>query len=275
MGFDPMSIPYLRICHDRGLGVADPRGIDLVGDDLSKMNLGFRVSRSLVIWGDQMLRKGPLRFLERLALHSPLVVWAPMASNIYPRLPLVPDHRPRAGSPRFRRTAWGRFLSTTATAGLRGAGSRFLPRPALSAHDWIEPPGPGTVRIGIVLGPPRSGRCRLWRPRTGTRRAAPTFLLITVDTLRDPIILGCYGYDRRTSPVIDRLAAGRRAVPDRHHPPPAAPSSRFPSILTGVYPMVHGPALRGPELGGARGTRDTDRIPEGLPVTPRSPSPRD
>jgi hypothetical protein len=109
MGFDPMAIPYLRMCHDRGLGVADPRGIDMAGDDVSDMNLRFEVSRSLVIWGDQMLRKGPLRFLEKIALHSPLVVWAPAASNLYHDYlwyPTIGRSRIRD----FRRTAWGRFF---------------------------------------------------------------------------------------------------------------------------------------------------------------------
>jgi len=83
MGFDPLSIPYLRMCHERELGVADTAAIDIVGDDIAAINLGFHTKRSLVIWGDQMLRKGPLRFLEKIALHSPLVVWAPFASNVY------------------------------------------------------------------------------------------------------------------------------------------------------------------------------------------------
>lgn len=83
MGFDPMSIPYLRMCHERGLGVAETDDIDIVGDDIAEMNMHFRTKKSLVIWGDQMLRKGPLRFAEKLLLHSPLVVWAPFASNVY------------------------------------------------------------------------------------------------------------------------------------------------------------------------------------------------
>jgi len=109
MGFDPLTIPYLRMCHERGLGTADAKEIDLVGDDVSGMNLHFHVSRSLVIWGDQMLRRGPLRFLERLALHSPLVVWAPMASNVYHDMIWYPTVG-RARIARFRRTAWGRFF---------------------------------------------------------------------------------------------------------------------------------------------------------------------
>jgi hypothetical protein len=109
MGFDPLAIPYLRMCHERGLGVADPRGIEVVGDDVSGLNLRFSVARSLVIWGDQMLRKGPLRFLEKIALHSPLVVWAPMASNIYHDLLWYPTVG-RARIAKFRRTEWGRLF---------------------------------------------------------------------------------------------------------------------------------------------------------------------
>ncbi len=109
MGFDPMSIPYLRMCHDRGLGVADPRGIDVIGDDITGLNLRFKVSRSFVIWGDQMLRKGPLRFLERIALHSPLVVWAPAASNVYHDLLWYPTVG-LARIARFRNTEWGRLF---------------------------------------------------------------------------------------------------------------------------------------------------------------------
>ena len=109
MGFDPFSIGYLRLCHERGLGTIDPRDIELVGDDITGLDLGFQVSRSLVIWGDQMLRRGPLRFLERLALHSPLVVWAPLASNVYHDWLWYPTVG-RSRIARFRRTRWGRFL---------------------------------------------------------------------------------------------------------------------------------------------------------------------
>jgi hypothetical protein len=110
MGFDPWSIPYLRMCHERGLGVADPRRIELVGDtELASTSMGFTTSRSLVIWGDQLIRRGPLRPLKRLLLHSPLVVWAPFASNVYHDLlwyPTVGRSRIRA----FAGTPWGRLF---------------------------------------------------------------------------------------------------------------------------------------------------------------------
>jgi uncharacterized protein (DUF362 family) len=110
MGFDPLAIPYLRMCEERGLGVADPRKIELVGDaDAAGISMGFKTSRSLVIWGDQLIRRGPLRPLKRLLLHSPLVVWAPFASNVYHDwlwYPTVGRARIRA----FAETPWGRLF---------------------------------------------------------------------------------------------------------------------------------------------------------------------
>lgn len=83
MGFEPMTIPYLRMCHERGLGTADLSEIDVTGEQIEGVNFGFTVKRSFVIWGDQLIRKGPLRPFEKILLHSPLVFWAPMASNVY------------------------------------------------------------------------------------------------------------------------------------------------------------------------------------------------
>jgi hypothetical protein len=110
MGFDPMSIPYLAMCHERGLGVADLRDIEIVGDaDAAKVSMGFKTSRSLVIWGDQLIRRGPLRPLKRLLLHSPLMVWAPFASNVYHDMmwyPTVGHSRIR----QFMKTEWGQLF---------------------------------------------------------------------------------------------------------------------------------------------------------------------
>lgn len=129
MGFDPMGIPYLKICHDMGLGAADPRDIEIVGEPIEGVNFSFNVSRSFVIWGDQMLRKGPLRFLEKIALHSPLVVWAPFASNIYHDwlwYPLIGQSRIRE----FRRTKWGRFMEERYGSGGPGAVAVGVPKQA-------------------------------------------------------------------------------------------------------------------------------------------------
>jgi hypothetical protein len=111
MEFQPMEIPYLRHCHENGIGTGKPEEIDIIGEDISEVNFGFRVKRSLVIWGDQLLRKGWLRFLERPLLHSPLVFWAPMASTLYHDYlwyPFVGKRRLRA----FMMTEWGRLFES-------------------------------------------------------------------------------------------------------------------------------------------------------------------
>ncbi len=109
MGYDPMSIPFLRMAHERGLGIADLKDIEIAGDPIVGVNFGFTTRRSFVIWGDQLIRKGWLRPLERLLLHSPLVVWAPMASNLYHDwlwYPTIGRTRIR----RFMQTGWGQLF---------------------------------------------------------------------------------------------------------------------------------------------------------------------
>lgn len=111
MGFDPLSIPYIRMCHERGLGTGDPARIEVVGEDVEELDFGFKTKRSLVIWGDQMLRIGFLRFLEKILLKSPLVVWAPLASNLYHDFlwyPTVGRGRIR----KFMKTEWGELWKT-------------------------------------------------------------------------------------------------------------------------------------------------------------------
>lgn len=109
MGFEPLQIPYIRLCHERGLGVGDLKEIEIIGEDISSVNFGFKAKKSFVIWGDQLLRLGPLRFLEKIALKSPLSFWAPIASNFYHDLlwyPLIG----RARINRFKKTEWGKLF---------------------------------------------------------------------------------------------------------------------------------------------------------------------
>jgi uncharacterized protein (DUF362 family) len=106
MGFTPMDIPYIRMSHEMGLGVGDPAEIEVVGDDISAMNFGFKSKKSFVIWGDQMLRIGFLKSFEKILLHSPLIVWAPFASNIYHDFLWYPTIG-RKMIRKFAKTEWG------------------------------------------------------------------------------------------------------------------------------------------------------------------------
>ena len=109
MGFDPMEIPFIKIAHDRGLGVGDLGQIDLVGDDISGVNYHFKTEKSLVVWGDQLFRKGALSFLEPAVFHTPLFKLCIMASAVFHDnvwYPLVGSRRINA----FMETEWGRLF---------------------------------------------------------------------------------------------------------------------------------------------------------------------
>jgi len=76
-------------------------------------------------------------------------------------------------------------------------------------------------------------------PRRGAR-----LVLISIDTLR-PDHLGCYGYERQTSPFIDGLAAESLVFDDVYsHSNNTAPSHL--TMLSGVLPGVHGVDHRSP-----------------------------
>jgi uncharacterized protein (DUF362 family) len=88
MGFDPVEIPYLKKAHDLGLGIADIDQIEVVGlnkREVKKMNFHFEVKRSPIIFFDQLLRKGTMRFkrLHNLLFHSPLFKFFILASAVY------------------------------------------------------------------------------------------------------------------------------------------------------------------------------------------------
>jgi uncharacterized protein (DUF362 family) len=74
MGFDPLAIGYIRLAHERGLGVGDPDEIELVGDDVSGENWGFQVGYNFHRFLAWMAWYGPTRVLQKLVLRTPLVV---------------------------------------------------------------------------------------------------------------------------------------------------------------------------------------------------------
>lgn len=66
----------------------------------------------------------------------------------------------------------------------------------------------------------------------------PNLILISIDTLRADF-LGCYGYDRPTSPSIDRFATQSVLFENAVATAPWTPPSHA-SMLTGLYPSHHG-----------------------------------
>ena len=84
MGFDPMSLKFIRLAHERGLGCGDISQIEVVGEDISEVNWRFSgVENTFASRGQKLIYWGPLKFLENFLLRSPIAAWAYMASNVY------------------------------------------------------------------------------------------------------------------------------------------------------------------------------------------------
>jgi len=66
----------------------------------------------------------------------------------------------------------------------------------------------------------------------------PNLIVISIDTLR-PDHLGCYGYDRPTSPALDRLAREGLLFENVSSTSPWTMPAHA-SLLTGLYPSRHG-----------------------------------
>jgi uncharacterized protein (DUF362 family) len=110
MGFDPLKIPFIKIAHDKGLGVGDPKQIDVIGENISKVNFKFNTKRSLVVFMDQTLRtKYPI--LEPLLFHTPLFKLCILGSSWYHDYFWYPL-KGRKVVKEFMKTKWGRLWKT-------------------------------------------------------------------------------------------------------------------------------------------------------------------
>ncbi|RJP79642.1 MAG: DUF362 domain-containing protein [Candidatus Zixiibacteriota bacterium] len=83
MGFDPLSLPYIRLAHEKGLGVGDVRDIEVLGEDVSGWNFNFPVGDNLASTAGDAFWFGPLKHLQHLMFHTPLVYFFIWASYFY------------------------------------------------------------------------------------------------------------------------------------------------------------------------------------------------
>jgi uncharacterized protein (DUF362 family) len=87
MGFDPLSIRYIRLAHDLGLGCGDPAEIEIVGDpDAARESWHFTGPFREMTFASRMqhlIYWGPLKRPLEWSLKTWLAPWAYMASVLY------------------------------------------------------------------------------------------------------------------------------------------------------------------------------------------------
>jgi uncharacterized protein (DUF362 family) len=108
-GFQPMDLKFIRLAHELGLGVGDPKQIEIVGEDISAEDWGFVQEDTFASRGQKMIYHGALKPFEALLLRSPLVPWSYFASNLYHNVYWYPF----VGRPRVEaalNTKWGQLF---------------------------------------------------------------------------------------------------------------------------------------------------------------------
>ena len=87
MGFDPMSIKFIRMAHELGLGCGDPRDIEIVGDTAAaNENWHFVGPFKKMTFASRMQHKiywGPMKKPIEWSLKTVLAPWAYIASVVY------------------------------------------------------------------------------------------------------------------------------------------------------------------------------------------------
>ena len=112
MGFDPMSIKYIRIATERGLGTGDPKEIEVIGDDISRENWCFEVGSNLAIsfvkpfWFNSWLSR-----FQKIFFHTPLVYFFVFGSFFFHDFLWYPT-RGKSRIKKFLETPWGKKWQT-------------------------------------------------------------------------------------------------------------------------------------------------------------------
>ncbi len=111
-GFDPMSLRFIRKAHEMGLGLGDPRQIEILGYDIEgEQPWNFKREDTFASRGQHMIYHGPLKPFEKVLLQSPLVPWSYFASNFYHNVywyPFVGRKRVAAAL----QTKWGKLFQS-------------------------------------------------------------------------------------------------------------------------------------------------------------------
>jgi len=110
MGFDPMSIEYINLSHQGGLGTGDVRDIEIVGDDISGESWNFEVGDNGASLVGDLLWFGPFKSAQKLFFHTPLVYIFILGSEIYHDYYRWPFRDRRVFEDWKNSTSWGKLF---------------------------------------------------------------------------------------------------------------------------------------------------------------------
>jgi hypothetical protein len=119
MGFDPMSLTYIRLAHERKLGCGDVREIEVVGDASAlSESWGFQVGDNGASRVGDLLWFSPLKKFQNFFFRTPLVNVFIMGSEVYHDYYRWPMRDRRAFEEWLAKTEWGRMFQEYAKRGV-------------------------------------------------------------------------------------------------------------------------------------------------------------
>jgi uncharacterized protein (DUF362 family) len=119
MGFDPLTIPYIRLAHEAGRGVGDPRFIELAGDaDLADERWGFSVGDNGASRVGDIVWFGPLKPIQNVFMRTPLVNVFILGSEVYHDYYRWPARDRRTFEAWLANTAWGALFQEYRRSGV-------------------------------------------------------------------------------------------------------------------------------------------------------------
>lgn len=111
MGFNPLNLEYLRLGEKLKLGVADPKKIEVIGENITRVNFGYKRGDTFASRGQKLLYHHTPPWFEKMLLRSFIAPWSYAASNMYHDWYWYNF----VGAPRvarFMKTAWGKLFSS-------------------------------------------------------------------------------------------------------------------------------------------------------------------
>jgi uncharacterized protein (DUF362 family) len=122
MGFDPMSLDYIRLAHEDGLGIGDPAQIELVGDtDLANESWNFRVGDNGASRVGDIVWFGPLKPMQNVLMRTPLVNLFILGSEVYHDYYRWPARDRGVFEGWLANTPWGQLFQEYHRAGVLAA----------------------------------------------------------------------------------------------------------------------------------------------------------
>lgn len=112
MGFDPMTLPYIRLAHEKGLGVGKIDEIEIIGEDIKDVNFKFSVGDNFASKVGDVLWFSPLKLLQKLFFHTPLVYLFIFASFFYHDFIWWPIKGKKIQLNKVKNTPWGKLFDS-------------------------------------------------------------------------------------------------------------------------------------------------------------------